>query len=606
MAFLNKVTFCKFPEPDEEPGQLTFWARGVSGVSTEYILLTDGAVAIEAKTIEALVDVFNEYDQVGLVSPKIVVDNSVQTYLDTFNDTNNFCKALRDQVDRDAPNMSFTQQVNSLDSTLVMITREAWHSINSFVELYPDLRHFVLDLSLRVRERGYRCLYVPAVEVFYQDSMRDESLEKKCGGVAAEINRLKLKARWKVPAIGKHKTEAISAVKSVREEAKRCLFLDFDTPRPDINAGGYAAVKEMQILQSLGYRVTFIPKNFDHAGPYTEALQRMGIECIYAPFFVTMDEFLNNQSREFVLIYITRYHVAHDVLPLLRKYVPTIKVVLMLADLHFLRELRSALFNKDDEQLSRAIETRESELAVMRKVDLVLSYSDVERAVILSHNLATTKVAKCPWVCEAVEVVSRFEHRVDIAFIGGFNHSPNLEAMTWFIGKVWPSLLKQLPEVQLRIYGSAIPQGLHDLVSVDERILVHGWVSDVATVYETCRVFIAPLQSGAGIKGKVVGALSYGVPSVLSNVAVEGIGVCDGVHAFIARSPDEWVSRIVSLYTDQEQWKKISQYAHGFAKRHYSLNNGVLEMETALTTIGIDPCLSSNFLIRKGLASFVA
>ena len=326
----------------------------------------------------------------------------------------------------------------------------------------------------------------------------------------------------------------------------------------------------------------------------------MGIECIYAPFYTDSDDFLLQRGNEFSVIYITRYHVAQDILPKLRQYAPAAKIVLMLADLHFLRELRAALHNKDDQQLSQAIETRENELAVMRKVDLVLSYSDVEKTVILSHNLASTKVAKCPWVCDVVTCVSGFENRIDIAFLGGFIHTPNVEAMAWFIERVWPTLQEQLPEAQLRIYGSAIPNSIKDLAGSNSRIQVLGWVSDVASLYNSCRVFIAPLQSGAGIKGKVIGALAHGVPSVLSDIAVEGIGVCDEIHAFVASSPDEWVNRIMMLYTDQALWEQMSQHALSFAKRHYSLNNAIVEMKAALSTVGIEPILEPKALVWKG------
>ncbi len=343
-----------------------------------------------------------------------------------------------------------------------------------------------------------------------------------------------------------------------------------------------------------------MPKNIEHAGPHTDALERMGIECIYAPFYANIDELLRQRGHEFSLIYITRYHVAQDVLPQLRKHAPSAKIVLMLADLHFLRELRAALHNIDDDQLSQAIETRENELAVMRKVDLVLSYSDVEKAVILSHNLASTKVTKCPLVCDVIDSINSFDKRADIAFLGGFNHPPNAEAIFWFVDNVWPTLMVQLPEAKLRIYGSAIPQSIKDLAAVNTRIHVHGWVSDVASVYNSCRVFIAPLQSGAGIKGKVIGALAHGVPSVLSDIAVEGIGVCDEIHAFVASSPDEWVNRMMTLYTDQVLWAKMSQHALSFAKRHYSLENAITQMKAAFATIGIEPILEPKALVWKG------
>src|SRR3546814_8324264 len=93
----------------------------------------------------------------------------------------------------------------------------------------------------------------------------------------------------------------------------------------------------------------------------------------------------------------------------------------------------------------------------MRGVDLVLSYTSVEKAVIESHNLSSTKVARCPWITEVSDAVPGFRTRTDISFLGGFRHSPNIEAMQWFITEVMPLLSERLPDVKLRIYGSHPP-----------------------------------------------------------------------------------------------------------------------------------------------------
>jgi O-antigen biosynthesis protein len=597
---VDTVTICQLPRFKGQNTQVDSWVQSVAAVCSEYVLLTDGTLTVETSVIEALADAFSDFEFVGMVGPKIISDSGVLVRLSTNDDHNKFNVPALVCTDYDLVDSTFTYQVSSLSVSLVMIRREVWRGLNLFGDVYHFWDHLDVHLSLRVREMGYKCLYVPSIQVHYANQRLDPLLGKRSRGHIAKINLLKLKARWHKATIRKINTSAAAILNGVDSETKSCLFLDFATPQFDSNAGGYAAIKEMQVLQSLGYQITFIPKNMENAGPYTDALQRMGIECIYAPLYGDIDEFLSKRGSEFSLIYITRYHVAHDVLLKLRQYASTAKIILMLADLHFLRELRAALYNNNDEQLSQAMETRENELAVMRKVDLVLSYSDVEKTVILSHNLASTKVAKCPWVCDVVESVSGFENRVDIAFLGGFNHRPNVEAMVWFIEQVWPDLLAQLPEAQLRIYGSAIPQAIKDLAAAKARIQVHGWVGDVASVYNSCRVFIAPLQSGAGIKGKVIGALAHGVPSVLSDIAVEGIGVCDEIHAFVASSLDQWVNRIMTLYTDQALWEQMSQHALSFAKRNYSLDKAIVDMKAALSTAGIEPILEPKALVWKG------
>ena len=565
-----------------------------------HVALISRGVLVSDGLLNTLIGTFAEFNRIGMVGPQLL--NLDGTEATTSTGTIRDAKSIhsRSQLGQDDSRLDHVCEVNYLSLVCLVMAIEVWKKINLFDEIYAPGHYSGIDLSHRVRLLGYRCLYVPSMKVTFDSERYGEIGRIKGNASDNEINRLKLKARWHNSRSSKKNADTAKHPNFVVDVGQRVLVLDVETPRPDTNAGGYAAVKEMQVLQSLGYQVTFIPRDLEHSGRYTEALQRMGIECIYAPFFVNIDEFLSKRSTEFSLIYITRYHVALDVLSHIRQYALIAKTVLMVADLHFLRELRAALHNKDDEQLSQAMETRENELAVMRKVDLVLSYSEVEKTVILSHNLASTKVAKCPWVCDVVESVSGFENRVDVAFLGGFNHTPNVEAMVWFIEQVWPTLLKQLPEAQLRIYGSAIPHSIKDLAGSNPRVQVLGWVSDVASVYNSCRVFIAPLQSGAGIKGKVIGALAHGVPSVLSDIAVEGIGVCDEIHSFVASSPDEWVNRIMRLYTDQALWEQMSKHALSFAKRNYSLEKAIVEMKAALSAVGIEAILEPKALVWKG------
>ena len=95
-------------------------------------------------------------------------------------------------------------------------------------------------------------------------------------------------------------------------------------------------------------------------------------------------------------------------------------------------------------------------------------------------------------------------------------------------------------------------------------VIVKGYVVDVAEVYDNCRVFVAPLLSGAGIKGKVIGALASGVPCVLSAVAAEGMDIRGGTEALIASDPGTWTDSIVRLYGDKAAWEATARRM-GFA-----------------------------------------
>ena len=269
------------------------------------------------------------------------------------------------------------------------------------------------------------------------------------------------------------------------------------------------------------------------------------------------------------------------------QHAPRAKIVLMNADLHFLRELRHAIQTKNPDDMTKSLKTREEELALMRRVDLVLSYTDVEKAVILSHNLDSTKVEKCPWITEIAESVPAFESRKDIAFLGGFNHQPNEQAVRWFVSEVMPLVRRELPGVKFRVYGSHMSEALTQLLGEQEDLIAEGWVESVRDVYDHCKVFLAPLQSGAGIKGKVIGALGFGVPTVMTPLAAEGIGIHEGVDGFIAEKPEEWAAAISRIYKSPKTWAAVSQGALELARRQFGFERAVAGMRHALETAEI-------------------
>ena len=106
-----------------------------------------------------------------------------------------------------------------------------------------------------------------------------------------------------------------------------------------------------------------------------------------------------------------------------------------------------------------------------------------------------------------------------------------------------PELRRALPGVKLHIYGSNAGESVLKLAADD--VIVEGYVERVEDVYNRHRVFIAPLRSGAGLKGKVVGALAAGAPTVMTSLAAEGMGVSRGAEAIVVDTPDDWVEAIV-------------------------------------------------------------
>ena len=100
-------------------------------------------------------------------------------------------------------------------------------------------------------------------------------------------------------------------------------------------------------------------------------------------------------------------------------------------------------------------------------------------------------------------------------------------------------------------------------------------------------IFVAPLLSGAGIKGKVLAALAHGVPCVLTPTAAEGIGVRHGHDCMIATSAMEWRDAIDLLVRDEDLWNRMSENARTYVGHSFSFEAGRALMRTAFEAVDL-------------------
>ena len=572
---------------EESAGFILASNRGGEKARGEYVVMLNNDTEVLSGWLDELLWPFRNFDAVGMTGAKLIYpDGRLQEAGGIVWSNGNPWNYGRNGNPGD-PRFNYTRQVDYLSGACVMLPTSLWKELGGFDTAFVPAYFEDTDLAFRVRDKGFKTVYAPKAQVIHYEGVSSGTSVTTGTKRFQEINRPKFKNRWTMACRNNGKEGVDVERNKDRNVDLRALVIDFEAPQPDKSAGGYAAFEEIKILQALGFKCTFFPLNLAWLAHYTENLERIGVECVYAPFSFSADSFIKERGAEFDIVYITRYNAAEHLIDAIRQHAPQAKIVLNNADLHFLRELRGAIEIGSKEAIGKAIETRERELLVMRRVDLVLCYTDVEKAVIQSHNLDSTRLARCPWVSRATEAVPGFNERSDIAFLGGYDHPPNAEAVEWFVVNVWPLLRTAIPEIKFRVYGSNVPKKLTDLGLKDDRVVIEGWVEEVREVYDRCRVFVAPLRSGAGIKGKVIGALCHGLPTVLSPIAAEGIAIADGVDGLVADKPESWVSAIKSLYSDKTAWELMSKQAIATATRQFGSEKGTKDMQSALLQTGI-------------------
>lgn len=557
--------------------------KAASQARGRYLLFLNNDTEVTAGWLDELLVVFDRFATVGAVGSRLVYpDGRLQDAGGiVWNTAVPWNVGHGEQPDD--PRFNYVRDVDYLTGAALMVSTEAWQRVGGFTTDYEPAYYEDTDLAFKLREAGYRTLYCPqSTVIHYEGWSNGTSLDS---GVKQHqrLNATRFVERWK-PSCSANGDEGVDLhINKDRGQRWRVLMIDNNYPRFGNDAGSYAAIQEIRLLQGLGCKVTFMPHNLQHMGEHVVRLQRLGVECIYAPHTTRVGQFLQQRGQEFDVVYITRYTVAEALLDDIARHTRA-RVIFNNADLHFLREMRGTLLRQGTD-LTAVRRTRERELGVMARVDAVLSYNEIEHHVIASHLLRSDHIFKCPWVLHRQPLTRGFHERQGIAFLGGFGHPPNREAVDWFIDNVIPGLQSRDPSIRLQIWGSGIPDDIawHN----DPRVDVRGYATDLREVFDECRVFVAPLQSGAGIKGKVLDSIAHGVPAVLSPVASEATGLVHDSSTLIAETPQAWVEHILYLYNDVKRWSAFSGRAQALCDTEYSYAMGLERMRTVFDALGL-------------------
>ena len=364
----------------------------------------------------------------------------------------------------------------------------------------------------------------------------------------------------------------------------RILIVDEATPTPDQDSGSLDAFLVQKTLIELGYKVTFSPDNLLIHKGYTQQLQKIGVECLYEPYVTTLKSYLKSHGKDFDFVILNRAQAAFGNFKNIKQYCPQAKIIFNTVDLQHLRHEREAELTGSTETAKQARRMREIEFELMRKSDMTIVISEAESAL-LHQQEASLRLTVMPYMREIPGCRHIFSGRKDVVFIGGYDHSPNIDAVEYFVKDIWPQIHASLPEVRFLMIGSKMPQQIKALER-HEGVFAIGYVENLAHYFDYCKISVVPLRFGAGIKGKIGTSASYGVPSVATTVAVEGMGFVDGEHILVSDDPAEFAGLVVRLYQDEALWTRLSQACLAKVDEQYSLKEGKKRLDKLLKTVG--------------------
>ena len=472
------------------------------------------------------------------------------------------------------PAFNYVKDVDYISGASLMIRSDVWKKLGGFDEEFAPAYCEDSDICFSIRYKlGMRVVYVPTSVVVHFEGISNGTDVHTTTGLKRYqlINQEKFVKKWGEP-LSRHEENGVNVFTSrdMSKNKKCLLFIDHYVPHYDKDAGSRTTFAYLKLMAEMGYNVKFIGDNYYRHEPYTTTLQKLGIEVLYGEkMFNNWKDYLLSNEKYFDYIYLTRPHISIKYIDFIRKNMHG-KVVYYGQDLCMLRLNREYEITHNDAILPEIRKFKELEETIMSKVDESLYPSMVEVDYVKEHYPDFPVGYQQAFVFDEKPYVEPGKKRKGLLFVGGFGHSPNVDACIWFVNEIFPLVRQKLPDAVFTIIGSNPTDEICALNG--NGVIVRGGVSDdeLSEAYGKTALVIAPLRYGAGIKGKIVEAMANCLPIVTTSIGAEGIVEADKAM-MIADDAKGFADAIVELYTNHSKQVAITKQGRRIVDEYYSV-----------------------------------
>ena len=566
MSDLGLVKGIQLIKNRQNLGYLHSANKGASLAKGQFIVQLNNDTIVSHGWLKALLAPLQEDASIGLAGSQMLSKDGLLQEAGgiIFADGSGYNYGRTDNPDNDLYN--FVRDCDYCSGASIALPANVWNSLGGYDAFFTPAYYEDTDLAMRVRQMGLRVVYTPFSKLIHIEGVSCGSDESDANSMKRfqKINRVKFVERWnqeltRYGSLDDNREIHNHVAKTNR--LGRILWVDANTPTPDQDAGSIDTAQHLSRLKADGWDVTFAGGDgYRYEGKYTDNLRAIGIRVLCQGHAHTLAA-IESLNIDFDVITLSRAPVAITAHPVLKKLFPQAKIVFNTVDLHYLRyerELELISSNNSNSKPKNQPVQKKDELAIMRLADATLVVSDMEKQLLETEldQRDASRVAVIPSPRNVHPPTRTFEERVDVGFLGSYQHPPNIDAVDHFLSNIWPRFSARMPGVRFIIAGSSIPEKFLKLKS--DTIRPIGFVEDLEGLMESVRIMVAPLRYGAGIKGKVISSMCYGIPQVATRMAAEGMPLTHNVELLIANDDADFVEQMIELYTNETLWNRLS------------------------------------------------
>ena len=207
--------------------------------------------------------------------------------------------------------------------------------------------------------------------------------------------------------------------------------------------------------------------------------------------------------------------------------------------------------------------SRDYERAALCRYKHVITLTEVDRQQLAEFIGRADRIHVSPAVVSLPEGDNRtFQpattHR--LTFVGSEDHYPNLDAVLWFCHEVVPVLRRKGFRFSFQVIGNWHSPYVQALKKNCPELELVGYVEDLHA-FQRGSVALVPIRIRAGMRMKIMDAISAGVPFVTTPKGVEGLDFRDGEECLTASDAPAFADAVIRLSDDTELQERLSARA---------------------------------------------
>lgn len=339
------------------------------------------------------------------------------------------------------------------------------------------------------------------------------------------------------------------------------LIIGHVWPEPNSTAAGARMMQLIQFFLESRCPISFVCSAMKTENSHD--LVKLGIECHKIEVNNSdFDVLIQNIDPQIVLF--DRFYTEEKFGWRISEVCPKAIKVLDTEDLHFLRHARqNAVKKKDSINLNYLInDITKREIASIYRCDISLIISSYEVELLQNtFHIAPSLLLYLPFMLERIDnskfkSYPSYDNRNHFISIGNFRHEPNWNSVQLLNKIIWPLIRRKLPQAELHLYGSYATDKVIQLHDIKSGFIIKGRAISAEDVFPRAKVCLAPLQFGAGLKGKLFDSMRFGTPSVTTKIGAEGMSDGFPWNGFIADNNEEFANKAIELYKTKEIWSR--------------------------------------------------